>query len=411
MFGGKGVCLKVNHEFYFPYNVKAALKNDPPGEWMPALPEGCIRLSSGYPASELVPSNGIKAAVSTLLEEEQDLPLHYLGSPKMPRLKQQIQNRLAERGMEVQEEELLITAGACQAIDLIARALLDEKVVVAVESPTYMEALEIFRNYTNQIISIPVDEQGLRVDEFASVLAERKRLGLVLPRILYTIPTFQNPTGTTMNEQRRMRLLELSREFDFLILEDDAYGELTFDVSPLSLKALDREGRVIHVGSLSKITAPGMRIGWIAAERPFITAFAWFKKDLDHSFAQSAMAVFLESIDLEERLKKLKGIYQRKCTLLIQSLEKFFPTSVTWYVPKGGYFVWVRVPGVDTSALLPLALSAKVSYVPGKYFFSNQDEGIEYLRLSYSFESEEQIEKGVQILGNLISNHLKNHLS
>jgi 2-aminoadipate transaminase len=395
--------VKVKVESYFPKNIKTALKNDPPGAWMPELPEACIRLSSGYPAPALVPSDQIAEAAARLLKEEQDLPLHYIGSPRIAKLKQQIQERLTKSGIHAQEEELLITSGACQAIDLIARILLDENKVVAVEAPTYMEALEIFQNYTNQIISIPIDDQGLRTDILAEVLAKRKLAGLTLPRFLYTIPTFQNPTGTTLTPERRRHLLELSAAFDFLILEDDAYGELSFAESPLPLKAIDNEWRVLHVGSLSKVVAPGMRIGWIAGARDFITALAWFKKDLDHPFAQATMAAYLENIDLEERLNILKNAYRTKCAALISSLEQFWPESVSWYIPAGGYFVWVKIPGVDTSVLLEKALEAGVSFVPGKYFFTDQKNGTEFLRLSFSYADEEEIVQGVQKLGELIA--------
>lgn len=395
--------VKVKVESFFPKNIKAALQNDPPGAWMPSLPEGCIRLSSGYPDATLVPSKELKAAVATLLDEENDLPLHYLGSPRITGLKKQIQKRMSERGMNVLDAELLITSGACQAIDLIARIFLDEEAVVAVESPTYMEALEIFQNYTKQIISIPIDEDGLQTDQLEAVLTERKRTGLTLPRFFYTIPTFQNPTGTTMSVERRKHLLELSAQFDFFILEDDAYGELAFDgKSPVSLKAMDQDGRVLYVGSLSKVVAPGMRIGWIAAAREFITALEWFKKDLDHPFAQSTMAVYLENTDLEKRLPILKEVYRSKCATLLESLEHFLPQSVSWYVPEGGYFVWVRIPGVDTSLLLEQALSDGVSFVPGKYFFLNHKDGKEYLRLSFSFASKEDIIIGTQKLGQLL---------
>ncbi|MEJ9229841.1 PLP-dependent aminotransferase family protein [Peribacillus butanolivorans] len=393
----------MNVESFFSENIKAALKNDPPGAWMPDLPDGCIRLSSGYPDPVLVPADELKGAVARLLDEEQDLPLHYLGSPRIARLKQQLQIRLAERGICVLEEQLLITSGACQAIDLIARILLDDKVVVAVESPTYMEALEIFQNYTKQIISIPIDEHGLQTYRLKEMLDERKRTGLTLPRFLYTIPSFQNPTGTTMTTERRKHLLELSIEFNFLILEDDAYGELSFDKSPLPIKSFDKRGRVLHIGSLSKVVAPGMRIGWIAGESEFIKALEWFKKDLDHPFAQSTMAVYLENIDLEKRLVLLKDVYRTKCTALIRSMEQFLPESVSWYVPDGGYFVWVRIPGVDTSHLLSQALAEGVSYVPGKYFFLDQKDGIEFLRLSFSYANEKEIIKGIRRLGQLIS--------
>ncbi|PLT30019.1 aminotransferase-like domain-containing protein [Peribacillus deserti] len=392
----------MNVKSFFSEHIKAALKNDPPGAWMPDLPNGCIRLSSGYPDPALVPAVEIKGAAVRLLDEEQDLPLHYLGSPRIEGLKKQIQKRLAERGIEVMEDQLLITSGACQAIDLIARILLDDQAVVAVESPTYMEALEIFQNYTDQIISIPVDSEGLQPERLEEILNQRKRTDLTLPRFFYTIPTFQNPTGTTMTIERRKHLLELSNEFDFLILEDDAYGELAFGKSTLPLKSLDNRGRVLHVGSLSKVVAPGMRIGWIAGGSEFIKALEWFKKDLDHPFSQSTMAVYLENVDLEKRLDQLKDVYRAKCDALIRSLEQFLPKSVSWYVPEGGYFVWIRVPGVDTSHLLSQALAKGVSYVPGKYFFLDEKDGTEFLRLSFSYADEKEIIEGIRRLGQII---------
>ncbi|MHC0038081.1 aminotransferase-like domain-containing protein [Pseudoneobacillus sp. C159] len=394
-------------EAYFPDHIKAALKNDPPGAWMPNLPASCIRLSSGYPDPSLIPSADIKLAVARLLVEEQDLPLHYLGSPRIDELKQQILCRMTERGMAVTDSELMVTSGACQAIDLIARIFLDDQAVVAVEAPTYMEALEIFQNYTKQIISIPIDGDGLQTDLLEAVLAERKQAGLELPRFLYTIPTYQNPTGTTLSMERRKHLLQLAEDYDFFLLEDDAYGELSFGdgPAPVPLKALDQAGRVLYVGSLSKVVAPGMRIGWIAGTVEYISALSWFKKDLDHPFAQSTMATYLETVNMEERLNLLKKMYFEKCSTLVQSLKQVFPEDVSWYVPEGGYFVWVRIPGVDTSKLLSDALAVGVSFVPGKYFFYDQTEGTEYLRLSFSYADERDIVKGVQTLARLVGEH------
>ncbi|MBT2689410.1 PLP-dependent aminotransferase family protein [Bacillus sp. ISL-47] len=393
----------MNAASFFPENIKRALQNNPPGEWIPEIPEDCIRLHCGYPAPALVPAEEVKAAVASLLEEEQDLPLHYIGSPKILKLKEQILKRLKERDIFVSEEELLITSGACQAIDLIARILLDEESIVAVESPTYMEALEIFQNYTKRKISIPVDKHGLQTDVLEGILAERKRRGLAQPRFLYTIPTFQNPTGTTMTEERRQHLLDLADSYDFLIVEDDAYGELSFNQNVPTLKAMDKKSRVLHVGSLSKIVAPGMRIGWIAGAREIIHASDWFKKDLNHPFAQATMAVYLTNTNFEERLITLRDTYRSKCAVLLSALEQYLPESASWYVPEGGYFVWMKIPGVDTSKMLTQALAEGVSFIPGKYFFLDQSDGTEFLRLSFSFEDEKEIAEGIRRLGSVVS--------
>jgi 2-aminoadipate transaminase len=394
----------VNPESFFSKDIKPALQNDPPGEWMPAIPDGCIRLSSGYPDPELVPVDELKNSVMKLLEEEKDLPLHYLGSKKVEDLKSFIQNLMVGRSMLNDNDEVLITSGACQGIDLIARTLMDDETLVAVEAPTYMEALEIFQNYTKHFISIEVDEHGLRTDRLEEVLAERRSKGRKLPRVLYTIPTFQNPTGTTMTSERRKHLIKLAGEYDFLVIEDDAYGEVYFDQGMDSLKSLcgGEDSRVLYVGSLSKVVAPGMRIGWVAADQEFIRALAWFKKDLDHPFAQASMGSFLENVDSAKHFTNLRKVYREKCSLLLSELEKHLPDSVSWYVPKGGYFVWVKVPGADTSKLLDQAAAVGVSYVPGKYFYLNQADGLEYLRLSFSYASESDIVEGVKRLGKVI---------
>ncbi|WP_216831866.1 aminotransferase-like domain-containing protein [Alkalihalobacterium elongatum] len=398
----------MNVQSYFSKNIIDALKNNPPGEWMTDIPNGCIRLNSGYPAPELIPVHQFKESVVRLLEKEQDLPFHYLGSPGMENLKQSIQKRLSERGITVLEEELLITSGACQAIDLIARILVDDETVIAIEAPTYMEALEVFQNYTKRFISIPVDEQGMQTHVLEEVLAERESRGKPLPCLLYTIPTFQNPTGTTMKEDRRQHLLDLAEKYNFLILEDDAYGELNFRKCPPPLKAMDREGRVLYVGSLSKVVAPGLRIGWIAGLPDFITALAWFKKDLDHPFAQASMATFLESIDFEKWLNYIRSTYQLKSSILISAMKQHLPKSVTWYEPEGGYFVWVKITGINTSELLIHALSEGVSFVPGKYFFLDHNNGTAFLRLSFSYANKNEIVEGIQKLGKAVKLVLNN---
>ncbi|AME07354.1 PLP-dependent aminotransferase family protein [Bacillus siamensis] len=391
-------------ESFFSDHVKKALTNDPPGEWMPAVPKACIPLHSGYPDPALVPAKELKEAASRLLDEERDLPLHYMGSPKPAVLKKQIQERLSFRGIRCRDDELLVTSGACQAIDLAARVFLDEQTAVAAEAPAYMEALEIFKNYTPHMMSIPADQDGLQTETLAFMLEERKRKGLVLPRLLYTIPAFQNPAGTVMSAKRRTRLLQLADTYNFLILEDDAYGELGFTDIPLSLKAMDQNGRVLYAGSFSKVIAPGLRIGWIAGDAAFIKALSWFKKDLDHPFSQAVTAVYLEQTNVEERLAALRKAYRSKRDVLIAALKQYLPESASWHVPDGGYFVWVKVPGADTSALLERALSHGVSYVPGKYFFQNQEDGAEYLRLSFSYAGKAALKEGVQRLGRLLEN-------
>lgn len=392
----------MNYENFFPENVKSALSNDPPGAWIPKIPPDCIRLHVGYPTPSLVPYAEINSAVNQLVSNELELPFQYLGSSKIGILKEEILQRLSKRGIIVKDNQLLITSGSSQALDLIARTLLDQKAVVAMEAPTYMEALETFKNYTQQAICVPVDEHGIQVNVLESLLLKRKQDNLPMPQFLYTIPSFHNPTGVTMNLERRHRLLELASEFDFLIVEDDAYGELSFSESPVPLKVIDTHERVLHVGSMSKVVAPGMRIGWIAGAEKLISSCKWFKKDLDHPFAQATMGTYLQHNNLEERIKQLRNEYRNRRDLIVTAIGQSMPESVTWNIPDGGYFIWLHIPNIDTSWLLEKSLKEGVSFIPGKYFFLNQDEGKNFLRLSFSYEEPERMILGIQKLGQLI---------
>ncbi|WP_183192259.1 PLP-dependent aminotransferase family protein [Brevibacillus fluminis] len=395
--------MNVSYNHFFPTSIKNALSNDPPGAWIPKIPTDCIRLHRGYPASSLVPYDEIKSAVNTLIDNEHDLPLHYLGSAQVGLLKEKIQRRLSERGIVVKDAELLVTSGSSQALDLIARTLLDQTAVVFMEAPTYMEALETFKNYTKQVISVPIDEHGLKVDVLETLLLKRKQEQLPMPRFMYTIPSFHNPSGVTMNPERRHRLLQLASTFDFLIVEDDAYGELSFSEKPIPLKVTDPEQRVLHVGSLSKVVAPGMRIGWIAGAEKLVSACNWFKKDLDHPFAQATIGTYLQHTDLEQHITQLRNAYRSRRDVLVAALEQSMPEYVKWTIPGGGYFVWLHVPNVDTSLLLEKSLSEGVSFIPGKYFFLTPSEGKYYLRLSFSYEEPERMVEGIQKIGELIT--------
>lgn len=388
---------------FFPPHVRAALAYDPPGSWMPPLPPGTVRLSAGYPFPAVVPSQDLARVTAELLAEEGDKPLQYLGSQAMASLPGLLRRRMAERSMPLTEQELMVTAGGCQAIDLAARALLADGDMVAVEAPTYMEALEIFRNYTPQIVGYPVDAEGLNVEALAADLAARRAAGRPIPKLLYTIASFQNPTGATLSLERRKALLELAEAYDFLILEDDAYGELAFGEAPPPLKALDTRGRVIYIGSLSKVVAPGLRVGWAAAHPAIIQAMWLYKKDLEAPLSMAVAARYLSQIDLGARVADLRTRYRERRDIAVAALQRHMPAGVRWLVPQGGFFLWLHTPGVDTAALLPRALEAGVAYVPGKYFFFGGDSGREYLRISYSYLSPEEMARGIALLGQLLA--------
>jgi 2-aminoadipate transaminase len=386
----------------FPDGVQRALSFEPPGAWMPQITQDCIRLSAGYPSPTVVPSDELANAALKLVRAERDLPFHYLGSPRAQALPMWVRGRLLQRGMQVTEAEILITSGGCQAIDLAARVLLDEHSIVLVEAPTYMEALEIFRNYTDRIEAIPVDELGLCVDKLEEKLRDVKETYPSSLKMLYTIPSFQNPTGTTMSLERRVRLLELAEAYDFVIVEDDAYGELAFTDVPPTLKAMDGKGRVVHIGSLSKVVAPGLRVGWVVGPEPIIQAMNVYKKDLSHPFAEAVTTTYLREVDFTQRIQELRTFYQKQWQAMERALSIHMPDGVTWTTPQGGYFTWLTVDGVDTVQMLDTAIQHGVAYVPGKYFYSAEGHKRHHLRLSFSYLPHEQLELGVKRLAQVI---------
>ncbi|GMA61245.1 PLP-dependent aminotransferase family protein [Alicyclobacillus fastidiosus] len=382
--------------------VRASLQYEAPGGWIPAAPPACIRLHSGYPAPALVPVDHLARTMADVLERERDLPLQYLGSPSAARLRGCIEHLMSGRGIDVSHDATLVTSGSAEAIDLISRTCLDSASVVVVESPTYMEALETFHNYTDQVLCIPVDGQGLRTDLFEHLLVHRQSRQLPLPKLLYTIPSFHNPTGITLSLERRNHLLQLARRFRFLIVEDDAYGELYFEKRPTTLKELDLEGNVLYLGSLSKVIAPGLRIGWVTGPSTLISTFDRFKKDLGHPLVEAVVARYLALGDWNQRMTHLRGAYRRRRDVLQGALAQYMPGDVTWVNPEGGYFTWLHVPGVNTLSMLPRALAAGVSYVAGEHFCVNPKDGAQNLRLSFSYVDEEDLVRGVQLLSDVI---------
>lgn len=382
--------------------VERSLSYPAPGAWIPAVPANCIRLHAGYPASALVPVQQLRDAATRLFDEERDAPLQYVGSPHAAHLLPQIEGRLRDRGIDTTHNRTLITAGSAQAINLVAQTLLERDSVVIVERPTYMEVLETLHNFTDCVLTVAADADGLCTDELEALLQTRAAQELPLPKLVYTIASYQNPTGATLSAARRTHLLELAERYDFLIAEDDAYGELSFADIPIPLKALDRTDRVIHLGSLSKVIAPGLRVGWVTAHPELVATFERFKKDLSHPITEATVSIFLSQTDWLQRLDSLRSRYRHRRDTMLDALERFMPDCATWTVPDGGYFIWVHLPGIDTAALLQESLTAGVSYVSGRYFHDLGQGGQNDLRLSFSHVDEGQLPVGVETLAEVV---------
>jgi 2-aminoadipate transaminase len=356
---------------------------------------GIISFAGGLPAPELFDAAGLRAAFAdALTDASAGRSLQYSTTEGDPALRAQVAARLTARGLPTTAAELLITSGSQQALALVATVLLEPGDIVLVEEPSYLAALQAFRLAGATVVPVPCDDDGLD-PEAAAVLAERHGA-----RLLYTIPTFQNPTGRTLPLDRREALVTLARRAGFWLLEDDPYGELRYRGEGLpALAALD--GGVLSLSTLSKIAAPGLRLGWVRAPEALRRPLTIAKQAADlHSSTidQAAAARWLAAVDLDERIGGLRRAYGARRDALLAGLAQALPPGSTHNRPDGGMFVWARLPdGWDAAALLERALEREVAFVPGFPFFAGPPD-MAALRLSFTTHSPEEIDAGLRRL-------------
>ena len=361
-----------------------------------------IFFGNGAPAAELMPVSRLREAAAAVWA---DAPGHlgYGEVAGFPPLRALVAARMAAQGIVADPETLLLTNGSQQGIDLIARVLLDPGDLVVVEAPTYLGALQVFDAFEAAYLPVPTDADGLRVDALEQALAESRRP----PKLLYTVPTFQNPTGSTMSRDRREALLTIARAHGILVLEDDPYGELRYDgqVEP-ALRALDPD--VVYLGTFSKTIAPGLRVGWMAAPPDLITPLLTAREAGDiHNERMTARIVHhAASGFLDDHLVHARAVYRGRRDALLAGLAAHLPPGTRWTEPRGGFFVWVELPdGLSADALLPRAAGHGVVYLPGSWFYSDQAER-PALRLSFSALTEDAIAEGTHRLGRAIDEAL-----
>jgi DNA-binding transcriptional MocR family regulator len=302
----------------------------------------------------------------------------------------------------------MITTGAGQAIAVVGRALLDPGDTVLVETPAWPGALNAFRRCGARLVAVPVDAAGLDTGALAQTLDTLAAEG-TQPKLLYTVPNFQNPTGVTPTLARRQALLDLARRYDFVILEDDAYRDLAFEGAlPPSLFALDPDGRVLRTGTYSKILAAGLRLGWLLGPREVLPRLIALKDDGGTSpFTSYLAATYSLAGELEPHIARLVASYRRKRDVMLAALDRYFPRSVTWTVPAGGFFVWVTLPpGPDAADLLRAAREEGVDFLPGRSCFPDPQAGTSHLRLAFSLPTPDQIEEGIKRLGGVLDSAL-----
>jgi 2-aminoadipate transaminase len=367
-----------------------------------------INFTGGFPDPESLPAARIAAATARAMEKNGKWALQYGAAVGYTGLIDQLRTKLSrDNGVAAERENVLITAGASQAIDLVCSAMLNPGDVVLSEEPTWMGAVRIFKAHKATCVGVPVDNEGMRLDILETRLAEFKAQG-IQPKLIYVIPTFQNPTGVTTPLHRRVRLLELAKEYNVAIMEDDAYFDLRFSGERIPmLITLDDAGLVIYTGTFSKIMAAGMRLGWIVGPAQLIEKAAKLKADGGTSpFASNVAAEYAASGELAEHIVDLVDIYRSRRDTMADALKAEMPEGVEWTEPNGGFFMWLTLPeGCDSVAMLPEARAHGVEFLPGTgcYF---DGSGRSNIRLSFSFSDEDAIRRGVKILAGIIREYV-----
>jgi DNA-binding transcriptional MocR family regulator len=367
---------------------------------------GVISLAGGLPGPELFDQEGIAEASTQAMSQHARASLQYGLTEGINELREALGELMTRRRYPVPADGLIVTTGAQQAIALVGEALLNPGDTVVLERPTYTAAIDMATLRQTRIVTVGIDEDGLKVSELEQIL------GTVYPKLLYVVSAFGNPSGATMPESRRLKLLELAVRHKFFILEDDPYGELYFDEpSPLSLIALAERipgaaARCIYCSSLSKIVAPGLRIGWLIAPAAILRGAVVIKQLQDahtSTFMQRVADGYLRSGRLEAATRRKRAAYRERAASLETALRRYMPHSIAYDAPRGGMFVWSRLSeGMDAAALLPFALDEGMAFVPGASFMAERPDR-STMRLSFSTASGPEIDAAIQRLSRAVA--------
>lgn len=362
-----------------------------------------ISFAGGLPSPKSFPIKEVEKATQTVMETEGSLALQYSSTVGEKPLIDEIVKYLNAKGVPTEADEIQIVSGSQQALDLLGMAYIDEGSTIAVESPSYLGAIQAFDLYYPKYIEIPTDEYGLNPDligpEFKNI------------RFAYVITTFQNPTGLTISVERRKKLAEKALEYDFWIIDDNPYGELYYNHEPpLPMRYFAPE-RTISLGTFSKVLAPGFRLGYVVGPKAAIAPLTQLKQAIDlntSTFAQLITAQIMKDGLMTKHLPAVREIYKSQCEYMLKAMDKYFPKDgVTWTKPDGGMFIWVTLPtSINTDDLMKEAVARKVAFVPGSAFYTPGKEQYNSMRLSFVTVPPEKIEEGIKNLGNLLKEKL-----
>lgn len=361
-----------------------------------------ISFGGGYPDPDLFPTEQLSCVIQEVLRAQGRLALQYGTSEGIPQLRAKIASRMKRAGIQCPDDGILITTGGQQGLSLMAKLLIDKGDVIITESPTYLGALIAFNVYQPRYACVPMDSQGMNMDALEAALKANRNA-----KFIYTIPEFQNPMGVSMPLERRRRLYELAQEYDVMVLEDSPYREIRFEgQAQPAIKSFDTDGRVVHLGSFSKVLSPGMRLGWAAASPEIARRLAMLKTAEDSQSSTLmvyAANAFMDMYDLDAHIQKIRAAYKEKKDLMLSCMEREFPEGTSWTNPEGGLFTWLTVPpSADTEELMRTrVIPAGVAYVPGAPFYPENPEH-NHARMNYSCMSREKIIEGIARLGKVL---------
>ncbi len=394
----------INYEKFYSDRVKP-MKGSAIREMFKRMADpSIISLAGGNPASELFPGEELSKIAEEILAKNPTKALQYGTTDGLPEMRECAKKRAEKVNAVNDNDQILIMTGANQGIDLTAKALINKGDKIIVESPSFIGSLNAFRTYECELVGVEVEADGMNVDALEKALAENENV-----KMIYTIPTFQNPTGTTMSLAKRKRLIELANEYDVLVLEDNPYGDLRFSGEDLpTLKSMDTEGRVIYAGSFSKILSPGMRLGYVIGAPEILGKIEILKQVNDvHTpvLTQMMCVEFMEKYDIDEYIEKNRQLYGKKCDVMLKAIEKYFPKGkVKYTVPEGGIFMWCECEGIDdVTPLVDKALEKKVAIVPGSNFAIDVKAPSNMFRLNFSSATVCNIEEGIKRLGEALN--------
>jgi len=370
-----------------------------------------LSLAGGLPGPEVFPKEDLARIASRVIEELGDSALQYSPTLGVMSFREAVADFVRSKGVKVlSDDRVAVTTGSQEAIYLLAMTLINPKDAIIVESPTYLAALNVFRYYGAEFVSVPIDENGMKTELLEDKIKEAKSKGLNV-KLVYTVATCHNPTGVIMPDDRRKELLEVASKYDLLVIEDDPYSFFVFDEVPFTpLKTLDSEGRVIYLGTFSKILAPGLRLGYMVADRQITRMVELAKQmvDLHSSTLSQYIALYaLKEGVVEKTIQKARVVYREKRDIMVESLEEYMPEGSHWFKPRGGLFAFIYLPdGVDTTDMLPMAIERGVAYVPGRNFFSD-GSGVNAMRINFSYLPPDKLREGIRLIAETAKDYMK----